>query len=575
MEKSGVRIQNPEGLASALLLMLALCVNLAAVGTTGAEPLPDRWVFVQSVMPARVEMLKAVIDTAAATGLNGMLMQTGLDGIELKDEESLAALREVSEYARDKGVEPIPLGFQPGWSGAIRAHNPNLAAGHPARALYRVDGNRAILVPDTTVRIENGGFEAFDGDIAEGLALQDGPGSVSFIDRSVARSGSASLRFQDPGLEHARIQVSPRIVPMRQYRVSFWLKTDGLTSTRLRARVYSGGRNMVPVRFSVEETQDWNEVSIGFNSLDRSEVDIHIGLWPPRGWGGREPTPVEGRFWIDDLKIEDVGPVNVLRRPGTPVTVRGANTGRVYEEGVDYERFEDPDLGTRLDHPAPDLVLTPDSRIRKAGEDVTVTYYHPIRMLGAQVAVCMSEPELYEIWDRQVALIEKHLKPGRYALSIDEIRAGGACQACKRRGISMAEIVGDATVKAMEIVRKHNPTAEIYAWSDMYDPFHNARDTYYLVDGDYTGAADYVPSDLHMICWYYRRRDQSLPFFADRGHQTMAGAYYDRDNLDNVVGWLASMEGLPGARGVMYTTWESKYDLLGDFGRLVAGKTER
>jgi serine/threonine protein kinase len=49
-----------------------------------------------------------------------------------------------------------------------------------------------------------------------------------------------------------------------------------------------------------------------------------------------------------------------------------------------------------------------------------------------------------------------------------------------------------------------------------------------------------------------------------------AAGYYDADNLDNPKGWLESLDRTPGALGIMYTTWESKYKLLPAFGDLVS-----
>ena len=66
-------------------------------------------------------------------------------------------------------------------------------------------------------------------------------------------------------------------------------------------------------------------MTLGFNSLDHDTVRVYLGVW-----GGRS-----GRFWVDDLRIEEVGLVNVLRRPGTPVVVRSETAGTVYEEGRD------------------------------------------------------------------------------------------------------------------------------------------------------------------------------------------------------------------------------------------------
>ena len=73
-----------------------------------------------------------------------------------------------------------------------------------------------------------------------------------------------------------------------------------------------------------------------------------------------------------------------------------------------------------------------------------------------------------------------------------------------------------------------------------------------------------------IVCWYYEKRMQSLKHFSSLGFRTMAGAYYDADNLDNPNGWLESLRNTPSASGLMYTTWLNKYDLLGPFGDLVS-----
>jgi hypothetical protein len=73
-----------------------------------------------------------------------------------------------------------------------------------------------------------------------------------------------------------------------------------------------------------------------------------------------------------------------------------------------------------------------------------------------------------------------------------------------------------------------------------------------------------------MACWYYEKRDQSLGFFSKLGHHTLAGAYYDADDLQNPKDWMVSLDRTPGATGIMYTTWENKYTLLGAFGDLVS-----
>ena len=125
---------------------------------------------------------------------------------------------------------------------------------------------------------------------------------------------------------------------------------------------------------------------MGFNSLGYDKVRAYVGAW-----GGKS-----GRFWVDDLEIEEVGLLNVLRRPGTPVVVRSAETGRAYEEGRDYAPIEDPRINFKFDHESPAIRILLSGRI-KEGERLKVSYYHGMAVNRGQVTACMSEPKIYEI----------------------------------------------------------------------------------------------------------------------------------------------------------------------------------
>ncbi|MBI2946923.1 MAG: hypothetical protein HYY23_04705, partial [Verrucomicrobia bacterium] len=120
--------------------------------------------------------------------------------------------------------------------------------------------------------------------------------------------------------------------------------------------------------------------------------------------------------------------------------------------------------------------------------------------------------------------------------------------------------------------RRYLPDAQIYLWSDMLDPNHNARPEYYLVNGDYSGSWNYVPKDLVIAVWGGAPRARSLKFFADQGFQTLVACYYDADDLKEVKGWLDLARETRNVRGFMYTPWTKKYQLLPAFGELL--KTE-
>ena len=134
----------------------------------------------------------------------------------------------------------------------------------------------------------------------------------------------------------------------------------------------------------------------------------------------------------------------------------------------------------------------------------------------------------------------------------------------------MAQIMGDCLTRQYQMIRAANPKAEMYVWSDMFDPNHNAREKYYLIDGSFDGTWNYIPKDIVMACWYYEKRDLSLGFFSKHGYKTLGAGYYDADDLENPKGWIESLDRTPGAVGIMYTTWTNKYELLPSFGDLVS-----
>ena len=547
------------------LVLLLICFSSLCQGRV----LEHRWVYVSRSLNRDGDIvdIKSIVKTAAESGLNGMVLSAGLDRLDRQSQGYLGRLERVTRICKQGNIEIVPIIFSVGYGGSVLGHNKNLAAGMFVRdALYVAENGRANFVPDSPAIITNAGFEKYDGNRLMGYRFHDRPGEVSFVDRKVYRSGRASLRFENFGRYehgHARVMQEVDVHPQRCYRLTCMVRTESLEPEgSFRVSVLApDGRSLAPWDPKVPATADWREVVMGFNSLNYDKVRIYLGAW-----GG-----ISGRFWVDDLEIEEVGLLNVLRRPGTPVRVRGEQTGIVYTENRDFVAIADTKLDFRFDHSSAAIETLPGGRMRN-GERLRVSYYHGMAINRGQVSACMSEPEVYEIWERQIRLLHERLAPKKYLLSMDEIRAGGACQACKKRGLTMAQILGDCVTRQVEIIRSVNPDAQILIWSDMFDPNHNARADYYLVDGDFTESWNYIPEDLTIVCWYYDKRAESLGFFSSLGFRTLAGAYYDGDTLENPMGWLDVLENTPGAGGIMYTTWRNKYELLAPFGDLVSGQ---
>jgi hypothetical protein len=532
---------------------------------------PNRWFYVSIALQKDkdVETIARLVKTASEHGLNGMVLAAGLDRLDLQSPDYLRRLAEVRRVCKENNIEIIPMIFSVGYGSAVLSHDRNLAAGLPVQdALFVAGGGEAHLVPDPPVEMKNGGFEEYRNDVFAGFRFNDKPGRVSFADNEVFKGGRASIRFENFGHYrhgHGRLMQEVRVQRYRCYELSFWVKTQDLEpGTSLRLLVLNGReRNLAPWELRVPSTSDWQEVSMGFNSLDNDDVMIYAGVWEGES----------GKFWIDEMKMREVGLLNILRRPGTPLIVKSEKTGFVYEEGRDFSYVKDSDLTFRFDHDPPVIKLTKESRIEE-GERLRVSYYHGTTVNRWQVSVCISEPKLYDIWQEQAKLINEYLAPTKYFLSMDEVREGGTCRACEERGLTMAEMLGDCITKACKIIHGVNPDAEIFAWSDMLDPNHNAHDNYYLAEGDFTGSWKYVPKDLGIACWYYTKREKSLKFFSSLGFKTLAGAYYDGESLTTSKRWLESLDRTPGACGIMYTTWEDKYKLLAPFGDLVSQRGE-
>jgi len=540
---------------------LAFC--LAAQSLVAAYQDRFVWVFGWGLgKDSDVEEITKVLDTAAQAGLNGAVVSFGLDTLCKHDAAYFRRLKAIQQACERNKLELIPSVFSVGYGGGILSHNPHLAEGLPVvDAPFVVVTGEARFIPDATARIVNGGFEEFAGNKLSGFGFHDEPGKISFADTNTMHSGRASLRLENFDADphgHGRVMQTVRVIPRRCYRVSVWVKTAGLRPTSaFRCIALVGDRELAPRQFNLPATTDWRKISFLFNSLEFDKVNLYAGLWEGKA----------GQVWLDDWSIEEAGPVNVLQRPGTPVRVRSEDGATTYTEGEDYAPLNSPDFNVwRGDSGMATLKLQPGGRI-KVGQRLRVSWYHPMLIHDSQVTTCMAEPEMYEIFDHEAKQLAERLHPRRVMLNTDEIRLGGTCKACAGR--DMAQLLGECVAKQAAAIRRYSPNAEVYVWSDMFDPNHNAHGNYYLVQGDFTGSWQHVSKNLIMAVWGGEPREKSLHFFAEQGFPTLVACYYDADNLDDVKRWLAMAKPFSNVRGFMYTPWTKRYNLLPSFGELL------
>jgi len=418
-------------------------------------------------------------------------------------------------------------------------------------------GGRAVLQPDTTAQLLDSDFEQSNGNHFKGWTLQDDEGLTTFADHDVVHGGKTSLRMENIGqnqYRHCRLAQPINLAPYRQYRISFWVKTEKLSPADAEVKVLTPDAqySISFQTFHVESAQDWKHYDLVFNSLEHQHGLLYLGSWSGNA----------GKLWWDDLRIEEIGLVNVLRRPGCPVTVRGED-GAAYEEGRDFERVVDPLLQPwQAYHEPPPIRLTPSSRIPD-GARLRVSYYHPLIVYEDRLTGCLSEPNIFADWEAEVKQADQLLHPAAFLMSHDELRVMNQCALCQSKRLTPGQLLAWNIRAAAAIIRKIRPDAEIWVWSDMFDPMHNAVDHYYAVNGSLAGSWKGLDKDIGIVNWHGGLKGRNCPFFADLGLRQILAGYYDSDeDGSGIAEWLANTKDVSGIAGAMYTTWENKYGAM-------------
>lgn len=563
------------GLAAVVLLWA--CGGAVRAAESAPAPLEHRWLYLATnlLVENNVDANIALLERAAKAGYNGVLVaDSKFLRWDILPDRYLTNVRRFREACRRTGIRCVAAVCPIGYSNDLLSRDPNLAEGLPVRDAPFVAQDGALVPADSSLRLVNGGFEQWRGNVPAGWSFVDEPGKVSFRDDEVKFEGRSSLRMENIGerspYANGRASQTLAVLPWRYYHVSVAVKTrDFEAAGQVRINVLGkDGRALNFYQPHVEKTQDWRRIHATFNTLENREVNFYVGVWGGRG----------GTIWWDDVRIEPAGFVNLVRREGAPLRLTSEDGQTQFIEGKDVAPIRDPKLGDdpypgqyTVWHDVPPVRLLPQSRIRE-GQKVLASYYHTAIIHSDQVMCCMAEPKVYDILRWHLAEVHKNLQPDGYFLSHDEIRVQGWDASCEKSGKTPAQLLADNVRRCVELIRAEDAGKPIYVWSDMFDPFHNARPNgkYYLVrgEGPWHGSWEGLPPEVIVMNWNSNpkvRRD-SLRHFAQRGHAQMLAGYYDGP-VAAIQGWLADARAAGHVTGVMYTTWRHNYQDLETFAR--------
>jgi hypothetical protein len=447
----------------------------------------------------------------------------------------------VKRAAVESNLEIVPALFSIGYSNDLLWHDPNLIEALPVRgARFIVNHGEAKLDPDAEVFLKGGDFADLKKWSWKDPTVTQDNGSVR-----MAVSGSQRLM---------RLVQKIKLQPFHQYHISVGVKTEDFHGTP-EVKLLAGEAALNYNALGAKATQDWKVHHVAFNSLSNSEANLYLGCWNAKG----------GTLWWRDARIEEVGLLNLVRRPGAPLAIT-TEAGEKLSEGKDFAPLRDPAMGVKPWNGSYDIYHAPPT-IKTSlpeGTRLRVSYYHAVTVHDDQAMICPSEPKTIEMLRDQAVRMHKAWGARGYMMSHDEIRVFNWCAACQNRKLDAGALLADNLKACTHILREVNPGGKIYVWSDMFDPNHNAHNNYYLVRGDLSGAWNGLEKDVIILPWYFEKRAASLKFFADRGNQQVIAGYYDA-KPEQIRDWLAAAKDLPGVIGVMYTTWEHKYADLEKF----------
>ncbi len=519
-------------------------VWLAASSTAGAKPL-QRWLYypVNLAVDDNITRLQAIFQRASASGYTHVVLGDSKFGhIWEMESRYFRNIEKVKQIAADNRLEIIPMVFPVGYSNDLLWNDPNLVEGLPVKgARFVVHGGKAL--PDSKVSLKGGKFErASDWDWKdENMIVADGVVSVT-----------------DPNGQNARIVQRLRLEPFHAYHVEVEVKTSSFQGTP-EVKILAEERSLNFADLKVKPTQDWTLHHVVFNSLGSTQANLYLGAWG----AGR------GSLSYRNARISESGLVNLIRRPGAPFLLK-TEAGVSLTEGKDYSPVRDPFMGSRpwngeyeVWHEPPALEThLPD------GTALFASYHHAITVGDGQAMICLSEPKTTALLRRQARELHQAWGARQYMMSFDEIRVMNWCEACQARHLSPGRILAQTARDCEKFLREQNPGVRICVWSDMFDPSHNAHGNYYLVNGDLAGSWDGLSPQTTILQWNFDKRDESMAWFARRGHHQVIAGYYDHDPAD-VGNWLRSAASISGVDAVMYTTWTGNYSDLEKFASLI------
>jgi hypothetical protein len=432
---------------SAWRVLLLMGMVAGAVGFSPKIAALERWVYCPQNLwvDQNITNLVALMGRASRAGYTHVLISDSKFGhLADMDAHYFRNVGKVKQAARDLNLEIVPAVFPIGYSNDLLYNDPNLIEGLPVRdALLVVTNGVALIQADPPIRFPGGDFS----DLTRWTWKDD---------TVVADNGTA--RVTNPN-GNARIVQHLTVRPFHQYHISVRVKTQSFAVAPA-VEVLGNNQSLNFNNLGVQPTQDWQTHHVVFNSLTNSDVNVYFGVW-----GG-----TTGSLWWDDAVIEEVAFLNLIRRPGAPLTIR-TETGVPRVEGTDFVALTDPLMGTKPWAGSYDVYHTPPllHTALPTGTRLRASWYHAVTVHDDQAMICPSEAKTMGLLRDQARRMHAAWGARGYFMSHDEIRVMNWCAGCQARQMDAGLMLAENVRACAGILREVNPGGRIYVWSDMFD----------------------------------------------------------------------------------------------------------
>lgn len=575
-------------------ILIAIVCLIVSCGTAQKNK-ERKWIYLNiDVFKAQFNDVQSLVDTSKKAGANGIVLvevKTNYWWTKNYATQFRNAVTRIRDEVKRQSMDFIILGDSVTWCFGPLSADKNFAAGYPMKDVpMKVGCGGSCLEAEETAEIPNGSFETSNGNSANGW-FQEAPGTTTFIDTQVKKSGSQSMRTKADIERYSLFLTSVKVRQFQQYTLSFWTRAAALSTQYIAVEIRDAGTDILLTQQQIslpdddgsriyfhgtkEQTFDWTQMRIAFNSLMATSVEFTFGVW----------AGSSGSAWWDDIKLSSTPTLNLLRRASLPLSLTTSGNGGAKKlvEGKDFKRVVDPGLGIGTApfdgsydtyHDAPRISVLAAAAL-SVGDSVMLSGYHAVPSLVGRVGCSWSDQQQLA---RVVMSYSRNMdafKPDGFVLDHVDVLHGGWEPAERKKKSSGRAFAAYLKQETAAISRVLPASVSLFIWSQLLDPNSVASNKCKCIPFNkslkdaYKGAD---PSKLTILTSDefidFELAQKSYAFFDEKKFRQIAVGFRDDDVVVNHRNWQDIIGKRPSAGSMYFTRWPGDYLKITEFGQL-------